>query len=1268
MSPRSHSLIAALTLLLIQLTISLQPPPSTQHQRQPPSTTVRAYLAAAQLPHIRVLRCGTDSSAAQTFERLPNSSLLLADGRCLLRNAAAENGITAGPCDDSSSSKWMLAPCTATGCTTGSNQSWVLSALDGRVLGIPGAVGPTVDVWTVDNPTGALHNELWAWNASDATVRSLNLGSPNIFQQCLSVVAPPPPPPPCTLSPRVGCHVGTWDSAPMRTPSNGVVDGPLLGNGDLGAVLSFGAAEGYTLHLGKSDLWATNTGVDLPAPPPLHSDTFYTSIAGGQLNLKPYIPHGSAVFSATQRLADAHITANAAYDTINASISAFIASDENTLLATLTLSCASPTVTQWNISLVMGAMYGLPVRAGVTNEGVASPVLWGSKGGVTSTDNSMLLMPCDTRSYVIWPSVNTFALNASSSPPRLQLLNGTQRSVLLCPRRVGPTKLSLGPCDTSVDSYWALVPPPPSAGAPTGSLQLQLAGNTSVCAWSDAHQYHNSGGTVRIFECAAQKDSWWTWDSEAGQLHANETQCLAAVPPNVNITLGLGLVLLNGNDSSPVPFITSMGVPSASTASVTGVASLASGREYILVLTAATTRDEGWAVDPVDAAVARANAFVSAPQELAARTANHSEWWDSFWAASSLFLGDARQLLEGRCRALFLAWNYVLVCAVISYSYYVSVSDMVNILFLISVPLPFVGFWYGAQYLLGCTAREGKIAPGLWGVWAVTDEMGWNGGEGGRLDMRAYISEEARVTDNGFVCILIHPITLYCYINAKFNRGCSILTLVVVNPPPPHAHTLADYTIDYNFQANYYGACSSNRCGLMTPFFASIASDWHMELSRQRASAHWRIKGSAGRPGETAQSMTCGYMDNAYEDPAICPTRTSGGYAGIEMTTHIGPFAGLHYYSDLSVRVVAPMTAASFIVYADSTGDVTFLNDTAYPFLDATADFFLTYVTPNAAGGFDILDACAQEICGGGPNGENNPHHTIAFVIAVLRALLRYGPLLGRGADKMTAWQSLLDGLVPLPVGLYKNVSVWTEANDTAAQFLSNAAGYPIVYTAALHPAETVGLSSHTADLSIAWNTVSVLAASNDWKPMNGLCMGWPPATRVAGPSRASGILDGWEGALIATMNNNFYPDLKGGGIEQAGATEAVNSALLQSQEGYLRLFPMWPPSENASFVNLRARGAFLVTASWSAIARAVVPPVFVADVSTGRRLPGLLNCSFLSPWSSAGVEYGAAAPVPVVRRLPSNVTMPVTPGGTEGVWVFVADEPGAVYSLWPSS
>lgn len=53
-----------------------------------------------------------------------------------------------------------------------------------------------------------------------------------------------------------------------------------------------------------------------------------------------------------------------------------------------------------------------------------------------------------------------------------------------------------------------------------------------------------------------------------------------------------------------------------------------------------------------------------------------------------------------------------------------------------------------------------------------------------------------------------------------------------------------------------------------------------------------------------------------------------------------------------------------------------------------------------------------------------------------------------------------------------------------------------------------------------------------------------------------------------------------GGGIEHLTTVPAtVNEMLMQSYEGIIRLFPCWDKNSPASFENLRADGAFLVSA-----------------------------------------------------------------------------------------
>ena len=169
-----------------------------------------------------------------------------------------------------------------------------------------------------------------------------------------------------------------------------------------------------------------------------------------------------------------------------------------------------------------------------------------------------------------------------------------------------------------------------------------------------------------------------------------------------------------------------------------------------------------------------------------------------------------------------------------------------------------------------------------------------------------------------------------------------------------------------------------------------------------------------------------------------------------------------------------------------------------------------------------------------------------------------------------------------------RNSTGWSEATNTdtntSAELHANY-NWPIANLAPIHPTGRVSLSSDNATKRIARETAWMLAMDSRWAPVNGFCLAWPPAARMADrfdphPLDASALMDAWEGALAAKMQPNFWSNLGGGGLEQVGATVAVNELLLQSFEGFLRLFPGWPIGEPASFSRLRAVGAFLVSGS----------------------------------------------------------------------------------------
>jgi hypothetical protein len=84
-------------------------------------------------------------------------------------------------------------------------------------------------------------------------------------------------------------------------------------------------------------------------------------------------------------------------------------------------------------------------------------------------------------------------------------------------------------------------------------------------------------------------------------------------------------------------------------------------------------------------------------------------------------------------------------------------------------------------------------------------------------------------------------------------------------------------------------------------------------------------------------------------------------------------------------------------------------------------------------------------------------------------------------------------------------------------------------------------------------------------------------------PDRVIDAIKGWKPEM-----NGIVSQKNGGGIETAGIIEAINNMLLQSHDGVIRIFPNWDRTIDAKFTRLRAVGAFLVTASYSASEQAI--------------------------------------------------------------------------------
>ena len=157
-----------------------------------------------------------------------------------------------------------------------------------------------------------------------------------------------------------------------------------------------------------------------------------------------------------------------------------------------------------------------------------------------------------------------------------------------------------------------------------------------------------------------------------------------------------------------------------------------------------------------------------------------------------------------------------------------------------------------------------------------------------------------------------------------------------------------------------------------------------------------------------------------------------------------------------------------------------------------------------------------------------------------------------------------------------------------------------------IFPCGAIGLDSDPRLLEICHHTIKAMSR---WHDNNGFASWYTACARVGYDPRT--ILAN----LRKECDQRSYPNLilyyGGGGIENVAGFLAVNEMLMQSHEGVIRFFPVWPRDQDARFGGLRAVGAFLVAAELrEGVARGV-------SVRSERGGP----CTVANPWPGRPVQ-----------------------------------------------
>jgi len=383
-----------------------------------------------------------------------------------------------------------------------------------------------------------------------------------------------------------------------------------------------------------------------------------------------------------------------------------------------------------------------------------------------------------------------------------------------------------------------------------------------------------------------------------------------------------------------------------------------------------------------------------------------------------------------------------------------------------------------------------------------------------------------------------------------------------------------NYTLSYNHQATVTGFASSNRPELLLPYMQQ-RYDWEAE-GRKRA-----------QRGDI-NFITGNRWGSKFEDgiPGILESITQAPWGNSA--------SGDLYMGMLSGSVWA---ALPIMWYCNYTQDEEYLANIAYPYFKGIADFWEAYLVKENGEWIIKYSAYVEWKS----NDNNNSTLDNAFVKEFLRNMIHYSIKLDTDIDRRIIWEDIVLNMKDLPCANLKGMDVFKWCDEEGV----NKHGWPGIAFLAGHSTE-VTISSHD---DLKRNYINTLDAFNSWGSPYGCSTGFLWASAVKGGYPAQSLLDWFRILLTKNMRRNFTVPTGGHGTESMANLEYINAAMLQSQEGFLRLFAGWPEPA-AKFRRLRAQGAFLVSSEL------VNGEVSYIEIHSEKGLP----CSFLNPWPGYSV------------------------------------------------
>lgn len=385
-----------------------------------------------------------------------------------------------------------------------------------------------------------------------------------------------------------------------------------------------------------------------------------------------------------------------------------------------------------------------------------------------------------------------------------------------------------------------------------------------------------------------------------------------------------------------------------------------------------------------------------------------------------------------------------------------------------------------------------------------------------------------------------------------------------------------DYHLNYNYQAPYWASYSSNHIDLADNFDQPVLD--YMEKGKMHAKTLLNVRGVYYPVGIGPKGLVTTRWP-------LSPDEMERRYGTRENTIDNG-------YKFLGQKINAVFSVGNMLMRFYSTYDSSYIQR-VYPYMLECANFWEDYLKFED-GRYVIYMDHFNEVM---PNlrnhgqwrdrlGDFNSTLSLGLVKMLFKGIIDASNFLNINKERQNKWKHIYEHLSQFSVGerdgriSLKNMEWGPENKEVMPSGLNRVSIHGLILPGGVAGPKTDS-SLNKILLSDVERWSKRMQAKGGWGNTfgNGIETCFPGAVRVG--FNSDSILNYLKDRIATQSYLNLFIVQDGGGIETLTAVPlTINEMLLQSYEGIVRIFPNWNHSKNASFYNLRAYGAFLISSS----------------------------------------------------------------------------------------